>query len=343
MKLCSDISDQSHAAPLPDSHLEFQITNEITGKIALKIEDLQDHYRLLALFLLFPPLPLLLWGGWRRVSFCPALLALSKGLYPLACGLSWPGTVVLAMVRSFFPVGRRGLGLSWGCVAPCLLLCCGWCLCVVYMAFFLALGLRCAGLVCCVCGVLGLLALGRRCVRSLCCVCGVHGPLTLVHRWPRFVYCVCGVPGLLALVHQCASLLCFVRRVLGLRALVHRCACLVCCVCDVLSLFAPFPAVCTLGVLYVRCPWPLGATSLVCAFDLLCVRCLRRLKLHGQSHTKCTQSGTMRKNSFSQAMVFENRILVQRKYLSYHLCHFVPFSGQPKTKEIYIKKESLLF
>ena len=40
---------------------------------------------------------------------------------------------------------------------------------------------------------------------------------------------------------------------------------------------------------------------------------------------------TMQKNSFSQAPIFENRILVQRKYLSYHLCHFVPFFGQPTT------------
>ena len=39
------------------------------------------------------------------------------------------------------------------------------------------------------------------------------------------------------------------------------------------------------------------------------------------------------KNSFSQALFFENRILVQRNYLSYHLCHFVPFFGQPKTKK----------
>ena len=39
------------------------------------------------------------------------------------------------------------------------------------------------------------------------------------------------------------------------------------------------------------------------------------------------------KNSFSQALFFENRILVQRRYLSYHLCHFVPFFGQPKTKK----------
>ena len=39
------------------------------------------------------------------------------------------------------------------------------------------------------------------------------------------------------------------------------------------------------------------------------------------------------KNSFSQALFFENRILVQRKYLPHHLCHFVPFFGQPKTKK----------
>ena len=43
------------------------------------------------------------------------------------------------------------------------------------------------------------------------------------------------------------------------------------------------------------------------------------------------------KNSFSQARFFENRILVQRKYLSYHSCHFVPFFGQPKTKKNYKK------
>ena len=43
------------------------------------------------------------------------------------------------------------------------------------------------------------------------------------------------------------------------------------------------------------------------------------------------------KNSFSQALFFENRILVQRKYLSYHLCHFVPFFGEPKTKRKYEK------
>ena len=40
-----------------------------------------------------------------------------------------------------------------------------------------------------------------------------------------------------------------------------------------------------------------------------------------------------KKKGFSQALFSENRILVQRKYLSYHLCHFVPFFGQPKTKK----------
>ena len=43
------------------------------------------------------------------------------------------------------------------------------------------------------------------------------------------------------------------------------------------------------------------------------------------------------KKSSSQALFFENRILVQRKYPSYHLCHFVPFLGQPKTKKNYKK------
>ena len=43
------------------------------------------------------------------------------------------------------------------------------------------------------------------------------------------------------------------------------------------------------------------------------------------------------KKKFSQALFFENRILVQRNYLSYHLCHFVPFFGQPKTKKNYKK------
>ena len=44
------------------------------------------------------------------------------------------------------------------------------------------------------------------------------------------------------------------------------------------------------------------------------------------------------KKLFSQALFFENRILVQRKYPSYHLCHSVPFFGQPKTKINYKKK-----
>ena len=48
---------------------------------------------------------------------------------------------------------------------------------------------------------------------------------------------------------------------------------------------------------------------------------------------------TMQKNSFSRALFFENRILVQRNYLSYHLCHFVPFFGQPKTKKTIISVE----
>ena len=39
------------------------------------------------------------------------------------------------------------------------------------------------------------------------------------------------------------------------------------------------------------------------------------------------------KKKISQALFFENRILVQRKYLSYHLCHFVACFRQPKTKE----------
>ena len=43
------------------------------------------------------------------------------------------------------------------------------------------------------------------------------------------------------------------------------------------------------------------------------------------------------KNSFSQALIFENRILVQRKHISYHLCHFVPFFGQSKTEKNYKK------
>ena len=41
------------------------------------------------------------------------------------------------------------------------------------------------------------------------------------------------------------------------------------------------------------------------------------------------------KNSFSQALFFQNRILVQRKYLSYHLCHLVPFSDSRKQKKTY--------
>ena len=64
---------------------------------------------------------------------------------------------------------------------------------------------------------------------------------------------------------------------------------------------------------------------------------LRRLKLHGQNHTKCTQFGPCKKNVFHRLTFLKNRILVQRKYLSYHLCHFVPFFGQPKTKKT-IKK-----
>ena len=36
------------------------------------------------------------------------------------------------------------------------------------------------------------------------------------------------------------------------------------------------------------------------------------------------------KNRFSQALFFENGILVQRKYLFYRLCRFVLFFGQPK-------------
>ena len=44
------------------------------------------------------------------------------------------------------------------------------------------------------------------------------------------------------------------------------------------------------------------------------------------------------KKSFSEASFFENRILLQRKYLSYHFGHFVPFFRQPKTKKKYKKK-----
>ena len=60
---------------------------------------------------------------------------------------------------------------------------------------------------------------------------------------------------------------------------------------------------------------------------------LRRLKLHGQNHTKCTQFDNAKKKRFPQALFFQNRILVQRKYLSYHLPLFVSFFGQPKTKK----------
>ena len=45
------------------------------------------------------------------------------------------------------------------------------------------------------------------------------------------------------------------------------------------------------------------------------------------------------KKKFLPGSGFENRILVQRKCLSYHLCHFVLFFGQPKTKKKYKKNK----
>ena len=82
------------------------------------------------------------------------------------------------------------------------------------------------------------------------------------------------------------------------------------------------------------CPW-VWSHALSCGWQL----CGLPSRILGVS--SCTPNAPnldhAKKNSFSPALFFENRILVQRKYPSYHLCHFVPFFGQPKTKKNFPK------
>ena len=113
---------------------------------------------------------------------------------------------------------------------------------------------------------------------------------------------VCGVPGHLAPVHRCArSVWCVARAVSQAPWLP----------------FTGVPAECV--VLRVWCPGPLGSCSPVrllrvllcvrgvlghlapvhrCACSVFCFVLLRRLKLHGQNHTKCTQFGPCKKIVF---------------------------------------------
>ena len=232
-----------------------------------------------------------MWGGgvWllspcfsppALPSLCAALPYspfLSCGSYPLGWAwLGWARLVVSAMVCWFFPVGRRGLGFSWGGLgtgvhAWCAALCvrCPWPLGACSPVCTL-------GVLCCVCGVLGHLAPVHRCARLVCCAFGVLGHLAPVHWCARVVCCVCGVPGRLALVHRCARSLCCVVRAVSLAAWCSFTGVLAWCV--VLCVWCPWPLgacspVCSLGVLCVRCPWPLGTCSPACSRGVLRVWC----------------------------------------------------------------------
>ena len=133
----------------------------------------------------------------------------------------------------------------------------------------------------CACGVLGHLALVHRCACSLCCVaCAVFWA-----TWLLFT----GVPALCVVLHvrspgplgSCSPVcplvvLCRVCGVLGHLAPVHRCARVVSCVARAVFratylLFTGVPARCV--ALRLRCPWPLGSCSPVCALGLLCCLC----------------------------------------------------------------------
>ena len=141
--------------------------------------------------------------------------------------------------------------------------------------------MRPLGVLLCVCGVLGHLAPVRQCARSVCCVVCAASWAT----WPLFtdaparcvVLCVrCPGPrGSCSPVRPLGVLLC-VCGVLGHLAPVHRCARSVCCIVCALSwatwlLFTGVPA--RWVVLRVRCPWPRGSRSPVCACGLLCCVC----------------------------------------------------------------------
>ena len=159
------------------------------------------------------------------------------------------------------------------------------------------------GVLCCVCSVLGHWAPVHRCACSVCCVvCAVSWATWLLFTGVTAQCVVLRVrcPGPLGSCSPVCPLgaLCCVCAVLGHLAPVHRCALSVrCCACAVSLptwllftgvparcvsvacavswatwlLFTGVPARCV--VLCVRCPGPLGYSSLVCPLGALCCVC----------------------------------------------------------------------
>ena len=121
------------------------------------------------------------------------------------------------------------------------------------------------------CSRLSVCPLGVLCVR---CPWPLGSPLPVCPLGP--LCSVCGVLGHLARVNRSACLLWCAFGVLGHLAPVHRCVRLRCCVASAVSLacwllFTTVHAWCV--VLPVRCPWPLGSRSPVCALGVLFCVC----------------------------------------------------------------------
>ena len=213
----------------------------------------------------------------------------------VVCAVSWATWLLFTGVHTRCDVLHvRCCGPLGSCSQMCQL-CALYCVCSVLRPVlpFSGMRVRCSGplgpcslvsslgALCCVCGVPGLLAPVHRCAGSLLCVaCAVSWAIWLLFTavpvrgvvlrvrcpWPLgscspvcalgALFFVCGVLGYLAPVHQCA----------------RSVRCVACAVSwGTWVLLTNVPARCV--VLRVRCPRPLGSSSLVCPICALCCVC----------------------------------------------------------------------
>ena len=192
------------------------------------------------------------WATWLLFTVVPARLVVLRVRCPGPLGSCSPVRLLGALLCVCGVLGHLAAvhrSAHSVCRVACAVFWATWLLFTGVPARAVVLCVRCSGplssgsplcplgLLCCVCGVLAL---------------GSCSPVRLLGA----LLCVCGVLGHLASVHRCARSVC-------------RVACAVSWATWLLFTVVPARAV----VLCVRCPGPLGSSSLVCPLSLLCCVC----------------------------------------------------------------------